>query len=136
MASIIDVEGIGPVNAEKLAEVFVKTTDKLLEIGGTRKGRQGLSEQTGIPEKTILEWVNLADLFRIKGIGEEFSDLLEASGVDTVVELALRVPENLHKKIIDVNSKKNLVRRLPTLTQIKDFIEQAKKLNKAVYHEK
>jgi len=82
----------------------------------------------------ILEWVNLADLFRIKGIGEEYSDLLEEAGVDSVVELAKRDPENLHAKMAEVNAKEKLVRRLPTLNEIKDWIEQAKKLPKKVEH--
>ena len=91
-----EIEGIGPTYAKKLVEVGVKTTEELLDRGATRKGREELSEKTGISAKLILEWVNLADLFRIKGVGEEYSDLLEEAGVDTVVELSRRNPENLH----------------------------------------
>jgi len=90
MASLIKIEGIGEKYATKLKMVGVSTTNALLERGKTPQGRQELSEKTGISEKFILEWVNLADLFRIKGVGEQYSDLLEEAGVDTVVELAQR----------------------------------------------
>ena len=97
MASISSIEGIGPKFSEKLAEAGVKTTEKLLEAGASKSGRKKLAEASGIDEKKILRWVNMADLFRIKGVGEEFSDLLEAAGVDTVKELRNRNAENLHK---------------------------------------
>jgi len=127
-----EIEGIGPTYAKKLVEVGVITTEELLERGATRKGREDLSEKTGISAKLILEWVNLADLFRIKGVGEEYSDLLEEAGVDTVVELSRRNPENLHAKILEVNEKKKLVRRPPTLNKVRAWIEQAKKLPRKV----
>jgi len=132
MPNIVDVEGIGPVYAKKLTEAGVKTTDDLLKMGATAKGREELCGKTGIEHKLILEWVNLADLYRIKGIGSEYSDLLEEAGVDTVVELGKRVPENLHAKIMEVNTQKKLVRRPPTLTAVKDWVEQAKKLKRVV----
>jgi predicted flap endonuclease-1-like 5' DNA nuclease len=132
MPKIEEIEGIGPAYAKKLVEAGIKTTDDLLAAGATPKGREELAAKTGISSKLILEWVNLADLFRIKGIGEEYSDLLEEAGVDTVVELAKRDPENLHAKILEVNEKKKLVRRPPTLKQVKDWVEQAKKLPRKV----
>ncbi|MEM3357266.1 MAG: DUF4332 domain-containing protein [Candidatus Bathyarchaeia archaeon] len=134
MVKIEDIEGIGKTYAQKLAAAGIKTTDDLLEVGATPAGREKLAAKTGISEKMILEWVNLADLMRIKGVGEEYSDLLEEAGVDTVVELANRVPENLHAKMAEVNEKAKLVRRLPTLSEVKDWIEQAKKLPKKVEH--
>jgi predicted flap endonuclease-1-like 5' DNA nuclease len=132
MTAILDIEGIGKVYAEKLAKVGVKTTEALLEKGAAPKGRKDLAEASGISEKLILEWVNLADLFRIKGIGEEYSDLLEEAGVDTVVELAQRVPKNLSAKLVEVNEAKKLVRRLPTEEQVADWIDQAKQLPRIV----
>lgn len=132
MASIVDIEGVGPAYAEKLKGVGVSTTEKLLEAGATPKGRKELAEKAAISETLILEWVNRADLYRIKGIGSEYSDLLEASGVDTVVELATRKPENLLDKMTEVNEAKKLVRKLPTLAQVTDFVDQAKKLPRAV----
>jgi len=130
--SLSEIEGIGPTYSKKLDEVGIKTTKKLLERGSTRKGREMLAEKTGISEKLILEWVNLADLFRVKGVGSEYSDLLEEAGVDTVVELSRRNPENLHAKIREVNEEKKLVRRPPTLNQVRAWIEQAKKLPRKV----
>ena len=106
--------------------------EDLLEVGGTKQGRRDLANKTGIGENIILEWVNMADLFRIKGIGEEYSQLLKEAGVSTVVELARRNPENLHTAIIGVNKAKNLVRRPPSLTQIEDWIEKAKILPRRV----
>jgi predicted flap endonuclease-1-like 5' DNA nuclease len=132
MPKIEDIEGIGPVYAKKLMEAGVHTTDDLLKVGATAKGREELGKKTGIEHKLILEWVNLADLYRIKGVGQEYSDLLEEAGVDTVVELAKRVPENLHAKMLEVNEEKNLVNRPPPLSAVKDWVEQAKKLKRVV----
>jgi ribosomal protein L13E len=129
---IEDIEGIGPTYAKKLIDTGIKTTDDLLESGSTPKGRENLVSKTGISAKLILEWVNLADLLRIKGVGEEYSDLLEEAGVDTVVELSRRVPDNLHAKILEVNKEKKLVRRPPTLNDIKQWVEQAKKLPRKI----
>ena len=131
---IIDLEGIGPNYAKELESAGIKTTEDLLESGSTRKGRRALAKKTGISSKLILEWVNLADLLRIKGVGEEYSDLLEEAGVDTVVELSRRNPENLHAKILEVNEEKKLVRRPPALNQVKQWVEQAKKLPRKVEH--
>lgn len=128
MAKIIGIEGIGPVYAEKLASVGITTVEALLKAGASPKGREELAEKTGISGKLILEWVNLADLFRIKGISEEYSDLLEEAGVDTVPELAQRNAENLHAKLQEVNAAKKLVRRLPAQSQVADWIQQAKAL--------
>lgn len=134
MATIADIEGIGPVNATKLQDAGVKTTEKLLEVAGTKAGRVQLAEATGISESSLLEWVNRADLFRINGVGSELSDLLEAAGVDSVPELATRVPANLHAKLTEVNEAKHLVRQLPSLSQVEKFVAEAKTLDKAVSH--
>jgi len=134
MASIIDIEGIGPDYAKKLKKVGVHTTGALLKRGATEQGRKDLAEDTGISKKLILEWVNHADLYRIKGVGEEYSDLLEEAGVDTVVELSKRVGANLYAKMVEVNQAKELVRRLPTESQVYDWIKQAKQLPRAVQY--
>jgi predicted flap endonuclease-1-like 5' DNA nuclease len=130
--SISKIEGIGPKYAAKLAKAGIKTTRSLLEKAATKKGRTEVAEASGIGEVLILEWVNLADLFRINGIGEEFSDLLEETGVDTVVELAKRKPENLHKALCDFNEAKKLSRRTPSLKQVEGWIKQAKGLPRIV----
>ena len=127
-----EIEGIGPTYAEKLAKVGIYTVHALLDKGSTKGGRKELSEKTGISETLIMEWVNLADLFRIEGIGEEYSDLLEEAGVDTTVELSKRVPENLHAKLKEVNEQKKLVKQLPTLDLVKKWVEKAKALPRKV----
>jgi len=132
MAKISDIEGIGPKYAELLAKEGIKTVEGLLKTAAKQKDRKKLSEVLGISEKLILEWVNLADLFRINGIGEEYSDLLEEAGVDTVPELAQRKPENLLEKLTDINSQKKLVRRLPVLSQVESWVKQAKELPRIV----
>lgn len=132
MPKIIDIEGIGPKYAEQLIKAGVRTTNALLEKGKTPKGRQDLSKTTNISESLILEWVNHADLFRIKGVGSEYSDLLEAAGVDTVPELANRKAENLFQKIISVNQEKKLVRKLPTEKQVEDWVSQAKQMARII----
>src|SRR5574341_1977242 len=132
MAKLIDVEGIGPAYTQKLKAAGIATTDVLLQQGATPKGRKSIAEKTGISDGLILTWVNHVDLFRIKGVGEEYADLLEQAGVDTVVELSQRKAENLFEKMGQVNEKKRLVRRLPTLALVKSWIDQAKKLPRAV----
>jgi predicted flap endonuclease-1-like 5' DNA nuclease len=132
MARILNVEGIGKTYAEKLTSVGITTTEKLLETCRTKKARAQMSEQTGISEKLILEWVNLSDLFRVKGVGEQYSDLLEEAGVDTVAELAQRNPENLFNKMLQVNQEKNLVNRTPWLSSVESWVKQAKELPRMV----
>ena len=132
MAKILDIEGIGDVYAKKLVAAGITTTQALLKKGATPKGRKELEAQTGISGKLILEWVNHADLFRIKGVAEEYSDLLEEAGVDTVVELAQRNAANLYAKILEVNEAKQLVRRVPSQAEIEDWVAQAKGLPRVV----
>lgn len=129
---IVDIEGIGPAYAAKLNELGIRTTDALLDKGCGPEERKQLAASAGISESLILEWVNLSDLYRIKGVGSEYSDLLEEAGVDTVVELATRVPENLLDKMAVVNKEKNLVNKMPGLNQVKKWIAQAKKLPRVV----
>jgi len=132
MAKLTAIEGIGDVYAQKLKEAGIKTTEALLEKGTTPQGRKELGEETDISHKLILEWVNHADLFRIKGVGEEYADLLEEAGVDTVPELAQRNAENLHRAMTSADEEKKLVRRMPTLGQVSDWIEQAKNLPRVI----
>jgi predicted flap endonuclease-1-like 5' DNA nuclease len=132
MTKLTDIEGIGPVYGARLKEVGVGSVKALLEQGATPKGRQDLAEKSGISDSLILEWVNHADLYRIRGVGSEYSDLLEEAGVDTVPELAQRNPVNLLEKLTAVNGEKKLVRRLPVLSQVQSWVEQAKVLERVV----
>lgn len=132
MAKLSQVEGIGTSYAKKLVDAGIKTTQALLDKGATPKGRREMAEATGISEKIILEWVNHVDLFRIKGVGEEYADLLEAAGVDTVPELARRNPQNLHQKLIEVNEEKELVRQAPSKAAVENWVEQAKDLPRVI----
>lgn len=125
---IEEIEGIGPVLGEKLRNADITTTDKLLAGTKTKKQRQALAEATGIPEKKILKFANMADLFRINGVGQEFAELLEAAGVDTVPELAMRNAENLTAKMEEVNEAKNLTRRTPSLKEVEKWVSEAKSL--------
>ena len=129
-----DIEGIGAVYEKKLNKAGIRGTQSLLKKGATPKARAALEAATGIGGKLLLEWVNHADLYRIKGVGSEFSDLLEEAGVDTVVELAQRKADNLHKAILVVNAKKKLVRRPPSEKMVAGWIAQAKKLPRAVQY--
>lgn len=125
---IIDIEGIGKTFAEKLNGAGIKTTGALLEAAKDPKGRKALAASTGIEEGKILNWANKADLMRVKGIGEEYSDLLEAAGVDTVKELRNRRADNLTAKLAEINAAKKLVRQLPSEKQVAGWIEHAKSL--------
>jgi PAS domain S-box-containing protein len=132
LIKIETIEGVGAVYAAKLAEVGIITTEDLLTTAGTRKGRQELVEKTGISSKLVLKWVNRADLMRVPGIGEEYSDLLEAGGVDTVKELRNRKAENLHKTLVQVNDEKSLVRRSPHLSEVEAWVAAAKEIEPRV----
>lgn len=134
MVPIKKIEGIGEEYARRLKELGINTVEALLERGATPQGRAEIAEKTGISPKLVLEWVNHADLFRIKGIGEEYADLLEEAGVDTVPELAQRNPDNLYEKIVEINREKKLVRRLPTAAQVRNWVEQAKNLPRVVQY--
>lgn len=134
MSKIADIEGIGPAYAEKLKSAGIDTVEELLEAGASKKGREDIAAKSEITEKLILEWVNRADLARIKGIGSEYADLLEASGVDSVPELAQRNAANLTAKMEEVNAAKSLVRRVPSESEVSGWIDQAKALPKVVTH--
>lgn len=132
MASIEEIEGIGPKFARKLRKAGVRTTEGLLRRGATRKDRTTLAEEAGFTPEQILEWVNRADLMRIKGVGSEYSDLLEHAGVDTIKELRRRNAKTLAARMTEINEKKRLVRRLPTESMVASWIEGAKTLEPAV----
>jgi len=131
---IEEIEGIGPAFAEKLRAADVSSIDALLEKGATPEGRSALVEQTGIDHVRVLRWVNHADLIRVVGIGPEFAELLEASGVDSVPELAQRNVENLVTALTETNAARSLVRRVPSADEVADWIEQAKALPRVVAH--
>ena len=131
---IIDIQGIGPVYAEKLIGIGIETVDQLLEKGADAKGRQAIEDATGIDHGRVLTWVNHADLFRVKGVGPQFSELLEAAGVDTVKELRNRNAANLAAKLLEVNEEKHLCRRTPVEKEVAKFIELAKELEPKVSH--
>jgi predicted flap endonuclease-1-like 5' DNA nuclease len=132
MPTIADIEGIGEVSAVKLRSAGVYTTAALLERGRTQQGRRELAKMTGFSEKVILEWVNRADMFRIRGVGAQYSDLLEAAGIDTVRELATRKADALTEILKKVNAEKNKVNKLPGLNKVKDWIRIAKSLPRGV----
>ncbi len=132
---IEEVEGIGPAHATSLTAAGVPSTEELLTQGATTAGRARLAEATGISHKQILTWVNQADLMRIKGVGPEYSELLEAAGVDSPAELAHRNPANLETTFQEVvAARPEMVRRIPTEAEITDWIEQSKSLPKVVEH--
>jgi predicted flap endonuclease-1-like 5' DNA nuclease len=134
MAKLETIEGIGPVYAEKLRAAGVGSVGALLRAGATPEGRKELEEKADIGHEYILDWVNRADLMRVRGVGEEYSDLLEKAGVDTVLELAQRNPDNLHDKLLATNAEKQLVRREPTRGMVARWVEHAKTLERVVLY--
>jgi predicted flap endonuclease-1-like 5' DNA nuclease len=132
MANVIDIEGIGAVYAHRLKDVGVATTEALLAEGATPRGRKELAEKTGIAPGRILDWVNRADLFRVPGVGEQYSDLLAAAGVETVLELAQRDPQHLHAKMAEIGHARHLVRHLPSLEQVSLWVQEARALPRCV----
>ena len=134
MAKLSEIEGIGEAYSGKLKEAGITSLENLLEICCDKKGRKEVAEKSGISEKQILNWVNRADLSRIKGVSTQYADLLKFSGVDTVPELALRNPENLQLKMSEINEAKKLVRKEPVVSQVRDWIAQAKELPRVITH--
>lgn len=132
MTKIIDIEGIGPAYEAKMKTAGVGSVEALLEKGGTPDGRKALAEKSGISPKLILRWVNHADLFRIKGVAGQYAELLEAAGVDTVVELSKRNPDNLTKQMEKVNAADKRVDTVPSAAQVKLWVEEAKTLPRKV----
>ena len=134
MAKLTMIEGVGESYAKKLVEAGITNTDILLRKGATKEGRRSISEKTGISDQLLLRWVNHTDFFRIKGVSGEYAELLEASGVDTIPELAQRIAENLSETIIRVNEEKKLVRKLPSKNQVNGWIHQAKQLPRIIFY--
>jgi predicted flap endonuclease-1-like 5' DNA nuclease len=132
MTKITEIEGIGSNYANKLSEIGISTVEALLEQGATKKGRKEIAEKTDIADKLVLKWVNRADLARINGVGEEYADLLEVAGVDTVPDLGQRNAENLYNKMVEVNAEKKLVRQVPVKSKVEDWVKQAKELDRVV----
>lgn len=134
MTDITVIEGIGPAYAEKLASAGVTSCEGLLERGATKAGRQEIIDASGMSPALVLKFVNHADLCRVKGVGGEYAELLEASGVDTVPELAQRNAQNLAAKMADVNAEKQLVRALPSADTVSGWVDQAKELPRVITH--
>ncbi len=126
--SLSELKGVTEAVLTSLKGQGISDSDSLLEKARTPQGRKALATASGIDAATILELTNRADLTRLKGVGRVYSDLLEEASVDTVKELARRVPANLHAKLIEINSKRQLTQRPPSAEQIADFVEQAKAL--------
>jgi predicted flap endonuclease-1-like 5' DNA nuclease len=129
---VIDIEGISTAYAAKLLKAGIRTVEGLLKDGASPKGRKEIAAASGIDQTLVLEWVNRADLYRIKGVGKQYSDLLEKAGVDTVVELSKRVAANLYTKMVEVNQAKNLVNGMPGVKKVEGWIAQAKKMPRVV----
>ena len=126
------IDGIGATLANDLKRGGIESIASLLKRGATRQGREEIAQDTGLSEGRILTWVNQADLYRVKGVGGQYSDLLERSGVDTVIELARRNPKNLHKVLLETNERCHLVRKVPTENQVKNWIRHARSLKRVV----
>lgn len=122
------IEGIGRIYGKRLRKSGVKTIDDLLRTGSTRNGRHILATGVGVSLSTILKWVYRADLFRITGIGKQYSSLLESAGVNSVTNLSIRNPHLLYRDLMETNQKKNLVRRIPPYNTVKNWVENAKSL--------
>ena len=134
MTRLRKIEGIGDFYEHKLEDNGIHSQEELLEQCGRAYMRKQVAKRCNLSEKLLLKWLNRADLARVKGIGEEYADLLEAAGVDTVRELRLRNPENLYRKLAEVNNTKNLVRKLPTFKMVQDWIQQCQQLPRMIFY--
>jgi predicted flap endonuclease-1-like 5' DNA nuclease len=129
---IENVEGIGPEIGGKLRACGIEDSDRLLAETKTPKQRKTLADKSGISERLVLKYANMVDLYRIKGVGKEYAELLEASGVDTVPELARRNPADLHKKLAEVDKAQKLTKRVPTEAEVAKWVTEAKALPRAL----
>lgn len=134
MYGIEEIEGIGPSYGEKLKAAQINNTDDLLRLCCDKKGRGKVAEATGISETHLLKWANMADLMRVKGVGKQYAELLEASGVDTIKELRHRNAENLAAKMSEVNGEKNLAKTSPAESLVREWIDQAKAMEPKITH--
>ncbi len=134
MTKLVDIEGIGETYASKLEDAGLTSIENLLKVCCEKKGRKDIAEKSAISEALILGWANRADLSRVKGVSTQYADLLECAGVDTVPELAQRNAENLQAKMAEVNEEKNLVRQVPSASQVTDWVAQAKELPRVITH--
>jgi predicted flap endonuclease-1-like 5' DNA nuclease len=134
MTKLAEIEGIGEVYSARLEQGGINSVESLLSSCCDKKGRKQIAEQLEISEKLLLGWVNRADLARIKGINTQYADLLEEAGVDTVPELAQRNADNLHAKMVEVNTAKKRVRQVPALAQVQDWVNQAATLPRVITH--
>ena len=129
---IREIEGIGPTFGQRLQDAGLTTTDLLLTACANPKGRKETAAKTGFSESQLLKWANMADLMRVSGVGEEFSELLEAAGVDTVKELRNRNADNLAEKMAEVNAQKKLTRAVPSAKIVAKWVAQAKTMDPAI----
>ncbi|MGE3073753.1 MAG: DUF4332 domain-containing protein [Dehalococcoidia bacterium] len=134
MANLLDIEGVGSFHAAKLAELGIKTQEELLKAAATPAARADLVARANLTMEQVLNWANRADLARVNGIGDQFADLLEAAGVDTVPELAQRNAENLYAKLVEVNEDHILVDRLPSAGDVANWVKEAKELPRALHY--
>jgi predicted RecB family nuclease len=125
---ITDIDGIDGEAADILKSVGIRSTERLLDMARTVRGRKMLAMKTGFDEKRLLCWANVADRMRIKGIRKEYAELLQAAGVDTVKDLKYRNPANLANAMAEANKKRKMVRLLPSEKVVGNWIENAKKL--------
>jgi predicted flap endonuclease-1-like 5' DNA nuclease len=134
MAKIDEIEGIGPSYAEKLAGAGIATTEQLLDLCCDARGRDKIAGATGLSAAQLLKWANMADLMRVSGIGRQYSELLEAAGVDTIKELRTRNHDNLAAKMQEINDAKKVAKSTPTASMVQEWIDQAKKLEPKITH--
>ena len=134
MSKLTTIEGIGPALAERLQQAGIRSTEALLKKGSTPAGRKEIAASTALDAKRVLKFVNHADLMRVRGVGGEYSELLEAAGVDSVPELATRNATSLAAKMAEVNLARKLVRAVPSTSMVADWVAQAKSLPRVVTH--
>ena len=132
--TIDEIQGIGPAYKEKLNSANIKTTEGLLKECSSKTGRKAFAEKSGVSESMLLDWVNMADMMRINGVGGQYAEILKASGVDTVKELRTRNAENLTVALEKINTEKNLAKTTPSLSMVTKWIEEAKTAEPMVSH--
>lgn len=129
MARLEMIKGIDKGCADLLRETCaINSVTALLKAGATPEGREFLAAALNVPCEGIIQWLHQADMFRVKGVGKEYLALLNEVGVKTLDQLRQQAAETLCERMRQVNGNHRLVRRLPTLEMVNDWIEQANEL--------
>ncbi len=66
------------------------------------------------------------DIGELQGIGPKYQQLIKAAGITSIAVIAGSEPEELLKKLVEVNDSEGITKRNPTMYNVERWIEAAK----------